>query len=163
MLIIFNIMNNIVDTNRPFFGVDMPYREKSAWVYMLAMLVTFGPYFALVAAGHVPMEGMPNFKMMQMYAVACIAQAILLGAGHIYLRLSSSEDDRMPPDERDRALSHRSRNWAYSVLMIGMVWVGCFMPFYSAGWHIVNSTIFMITLAEVVYYVSLVISYRRQA
>ena len=141
----------------------MPYREKSAWIYLLAMLVTFGPYFALVGSGYIPMEGLPNFKMMGFYASACLVQVIILGIGHLYLRFSSPEDARTPLDERDRALSHRSRNWSYGVLITGMIWVGGFMPFFSAGWYIVNTMIFMITLAEVVYYASLVFSYRRQA
>ena len=141
----------------------MPYREKSTWVYLVAILLSFGPYFALVAAGHVPMEGLPNLRMMGYYASACVAQVIMLAGGHIYLRLSSPEDARTPPDERDRALMHRSRNWAYYVLITGAIWVGGFMPFFSAGWYIVNSTFFMITLAECVYYITLVISYRKQS
>ncbi len=29
----------------------MPYREKTAWLSLLAMVVAFGPYF-LIAAAH---------------------------------------------------------------------------------------------------------------
>jgi hypothetical protein len=141
----------------------MPYREKSAWLALAAILLTFGPYFAIVASGRIPMEGLPNLQMMGLYASVCAAQVAILAIGNLWMRFRAPQDARMPPDERDRALMHRGRTIAYYVLMVGIVWVGCFMPFYTSGWRIVNSTIFMITLAEVVYYASLVFSYRRQA
>ncbi|XHS77641.1 hypothetical protein ACFJGW_18240 [Burkholderiaceae bacterium UC74_6] len=141
----------------------MPFREKSAWLALLAITLTFGPYFAIVASGRIPMEGLPNMQMMGLYATVCAVQVAILAVGHLWLRHQSPEDARTPPDERDRALMHRARTSAYYVLMVGIVWVGCFMPFYTGGWHIVNATVFMISLAEVVYYASLVFSYRKQA
>jgi hypothetical protein len=37
------------------------------------------------------------------------------------------------------------------------------MPFSSNGWHIVNSALFMIVIAQMVQYAVMVIGYRRQA
>ena len=44
-----------------------------------------------------------------------------------------------------------------------MILVGCFMPFSSTGWTIVNAAIFWIVAAEVVHYGVVVASYRVQA
>jgi hypothetical protein len=89
--------------------------------------------------------------------------SLILGAGYLYLRLGSPREERPPPDERDRAIEHRSISAAYYVLIAGMILVGCFMPFSSRGWTIVNAAIFWIVAAEVVHYGVVVASYRVQA
>jgi hypothetical protein len=53
--------------------------------------------------------------------------------------------------------------FAYYALIAGMILVGVVMPFNSGGWTIINAALFMIILAEVVHYGTVVISYRRQA
>jgi hypothetical protein len=88
---------------------------------------------------------------------------LILGVGYLYLRLRFPEDSRMPPDERDRAISSRSISYAYYVLIAGMILVGVVMPFNSGGWKIINAAIAMIVAAEVVHYGTAVYGYRRQA
>jgi hypothetical protein len=140
----------------------VPYREKTAWLSLIAMIVTFGPYFTFVAMRSIP-EALPNLRLLGLFAVAAIAQMLILGAGHLYLRRGSAEDPRTPPDERDRAIMRRSISSAYYVLIVGMILVGCVMPFSSTGWSIINAALAMIVAAEVVHYGVVVLSYRRQA
>ena len=141
----------------------MPYREKLAWLSLAAMAVTFGPYFAIVSAGMLPGDDVPNLRKLGIYAFVAIAQALILGAGHLVLRRLSPQDARQPLDERDLAIKHRAINWAYHVLMVGMVLVGVMMPFTSHGWAIVNAAVFMIVAAEFLRYAITAVSYRRQA
>jgi hypothetical protein len=49
------------------------------------------------------------------------------------------------------------------VLIVGMILVGCVMPFGANGWAVVNVALFMIVAAEIVHYGVAVSSYRRQA
>lgn len=140
----------------------MPYREKTAWLLLVAMAVTFGPYFAIVAAGPFRHQALPNLGQLGFFAAAAIAQMLILGAGHLYLGRTSSEDARTPPDERDRAIAHRSISSAYYVLIAGMIVVGCVMPFSSTGWAIIDAALVTIVAAEVVHYGVVVFSYRRQ-
>ena len=141
----------------------MPYREKTAWLSLLAMLVTFGPYFTLVATRALPSEPMPNLRQLSLFAVTAIVQMFILGIGHLYLRRGSTQEARVPLDERDQAIMRRSVSSAYYVLIAGMILVGCVMPFRSGGWSIVNAALFMIIAAEVVHYDVVVFSYHRQA
>ena len=141
----------------------MPYREKIAWLSLIAIAVTYGPYFSLMASGTLPLRPMPDLTRLGYFALTTIVQVILLAIGHVVLRLSSPEEARAPADERDSAITRQSVSAAYYVLMTGMIVVGCVMPFLQAGWAIVNGTIFMIVLAEVVHYAIVVVSYRRQA
>ncbi len=141
----------------------MPYREKIAWLSLIAMAVTFGPYFTIVATGVLPKEALPDVRQLIIFGVAAVAQALIIGAGYLYLRSVYPEDARMPPDERDRAIMSRAISVAYYVLLGGVILVGVIMPFSSGGWSIINAALFMIVLAEIVHSGVVVVSYRRQA
>jgi hypothetical protein len=141
----------------------MSYREKIAWLSLIAMAVAYGPYFAFIARGSAPWEPLPHLHPLGLFALASILRMLILGVGYLYLRLGSPREERPPVDERDRAIEHRSLSAAYYVLIAGMILVGCFMPFSSTGWAIVNAAIFWIVAAEVVHYSIVVTSYRVQA
>ncbi|MGA9474176.1 MAG: hypothetical protein WBV36_17045 [Terriglobales bacterium] len=141
----------------------MPYREKTAWLSLLAMAITFGPYFTMTAMHLLPSEPMPNLRQLALFAATAIVEMVILGVGHLYLRRRSTEEARMPLDERDQTIMRRSVSSAYYVLIAGMILVGCVMPFNSNGWSIINAALFMIVAAEVVHYGVVVFSYRSQA
>ena len=140
----------------------MPYREKTAWLMLAAMAVTFGPYFTIVATGYFPERPLPDLHQLGLYAIAAIVQVVILGAGHLYLRHGSPDEARMPPDERDLAIMRRSMTMAYYVLIMGMILVGVIMSFTAVGWKIVNAALFTIFVGEIVHYGSIVLSYRSQ-
>jgi hypothetical protein len=141
----------------------MSYREKIAWLSLLAMAVAYGPYFKLVSRSPGSWEPLPHLHPLGLFALASIVRMLILGAGHLYFWLGSPREERPPRDERDRAIEHRSIGAAYYVLIVGMILVGCFMPFSSTGWTIANAAIFWIVAAEVVHYGVVVASYRVQA
>jgi hypothetical protein len=138
----------------------MPYREKVAWLSLIAMAVTFGPYFTLTAIAP-PTEPLPDLRAMGLLAATLVAQMLILGAGHLWLRIRSPQEARAPADERDRAITRRSLGVAYYVLIAGMILVGIVMPFNSGGWTLINAAVVVIVLAEVVHYGVAVWSYRR--
>ena len=143
----------------------MPYREKIAWLSLIAMAVALIPYFAVTQlnTGTRGSDLMPNLHQLGLYAAAVLVELLILGVGHLYLRRTTPKDERTPPDERDRAILSRAVSWAYYVLIAGMIQVGCFMPFSAGGWAIVNAAIFAIVVSEVVRNGVTVVSYRRQA
>ena len=144
-------------------NIQMPYREKTAWLSLIAILVTFGPYFALSAATLRPGTPMPNLHQLSLFAGTVIAQIAIMAAGHAFFAIKWPHDARTPSDEREREIERRSITGAYYVLISGMIIVGCVMPFSSGGWTIINAGLFMIVLAEIVHYGYAVFSYRRQA
>lgn len=142
----------------------MPYREKTAWLSLIAMAVTFGPYFSIVAANRSRAgASLPDLRQVGLFAIAAIVQMLILGVGRLSLSRQSPEEAHTPPDERDVAIMRRSISLAYYVLIAGMILVGCVMPFNSSGWTIINSALVMIVFAEVVHHAVVVLSYRRQA
>lgn len=142
---------------------ELPYREKIAWLSLIAMAATYGPYFLIVVANSLRGEPLPNFRQLGLFAVVSVVQMLILGAGHLWLRRRFPVEARTPPDERDRAIKQRSISLAYHLLIGGMVVVGCVMPFRSGGWEIINAALFTIILAEVVHYGAVVVGYRSQS
>jgi len=140
----------------------MSYRERTAWLSLTAIAVTFGPYFASLKAGWIG-DKLPGLHMLALYAAVVAAQITILAIGNAILRLKFPEEAKEPADERDSAITQRSVRIAYYVLLVGMILVGCVMPFNAAGWSIVNAAVFMIAAAELVRYGIVVSSYRRQA
>lgn len=139
----------------------MPYREKSAWLSLIAIAVFFIPYFFL-SARHPPTT-LPDLGQLWLYGKTVAVQVLILAIGHLALRLSAPADARQPADERDRGIERRSLQLAYYVLISAMMMVGCVMPFFARGWQIVNAAILGIVVTEVVHYGSAALSYRRQA
>lgn len=139
----------------------MSHREKVAWLSLAAIVVTFGPYFLLTALRPPAAGTMPELQQLGRFAVTTIVQMLILGGGHLVLRLREPEEARLPADERDRAVQARSIRIAYFVLITGMILVGVIMPFTTGGWAIVNAALASIVLAEVVQYGIAVWSYRR--
>lgn len=140
----------------------MSYREKVAWLSLLAMLVAFGPYFAVVAL-HPPDDALPNLRQLWLFGMAVAVQVGILAVGHAVFRLRTPAEAREPADERDLAIQRRSVSIAYGTLIAGVILVAIVMPFYASGWAIVNGAIFAIVLAELVSYGVAVVAYRRQS
>jgi hypothetical protein len=141
----------------------MPYREKTAWLSLAAMAITFVPYIALVSAGSGRAEPLPNVRQLVLFGVTAVLQLLIMGIGYLLLSRQAPDEARTPPDERDRAIMQRSMSVAYYVLMTGTGLVGIVMAFNASGWKIIHAAIFMIVAAEVVRYSVTVASYRRQA
>lgn len=144
-------------------GPELPYREKIAWLSLIAMAASYGPYFLVVVANSLRGEPLPNLRQLALFAVVSVAQMVILGAGHQWLRSRFPVEARMAPDERDRAIKQRALSLAYHLLIGGMIVVGCVMPFRSSGWEIINAALFAIVLAEVVHYAAVVLGYRSQS
>lgn len=138
----------------------MAYREKIAWLSLLAMVVAYTCYFSIVG----PMMHRGEWRGMQFLALLAgilITQAIVVIIGSIAITIGSGRDGRAPADERDRAIARRGASIAYYFLMVGMILVGCVMPFNQHGWSLINAALFMLAVAEVVRYGMIVTSYRR--
>ena len=136
------------------------HRERAAWLHLVAMGVSYGPYFTLMAL-RPPTAPLPDLRTMGAFTVTVVVQVIVLGVGHAWLALARPEEARAEADERDRAVELRSMKIAYLVLITGMILVGVVMPFSSSGWKLINSAIGAIVIAEIAHYGFVVWSYRR--
>ncbi len=137
----------------------MPYREKLAWLMLGAIVVSFTAYFAVAYSGSI--EGLPNLRLLAVYAAAMMFQLLILGVGRLVIARTSGKESRAKPDERDRAIAHRAGHRAYFVMMTGLVFTGVYLPFTEVGWHIVHAALLTYVISEIVRYWVVLSAYRK--
>ena len=136
----------------------MAYREKTAWLTLVCMVIAYTIYFGLILSRATP-PGLMDI-IWTFGAVAGI-QAIVVIVLSIALALRQSGEARIPADERDRAIARRGANAAYYVLMVGMIVTAVVMPFTDPAPKIVNTGLLALVIAEAVRLITIVASYRR--
>jgi len=137
----------------------VPYREKTTWLTLGAIIVSFTAYFAVAYSGSI--EGLPNFRLMIVYAAAMALQLVILGVGTLMIRRHSGVEARAKPDERDRAIARLGCARAYYVMMAGLVFTGVYLPFTNLGWEIVHAALLSYILSEIVRCAVIIRAYQR--
>lgn len=140
----------------------MPFREKFAWLSLAALAIAYIPYFAVAASGVYDAAPAPNFPLLILLAGVSAVRVAILGIGWLVLRARAPEDARMPPDERDIAISSRAMTSGYYMLTAGLILV-CIMTFTETAWKTANTGILMLVISEALVHAVTVANYRRQA
>ena len=100
----------------------MSFQEKSAWVMIVALVISGGLYLQGVLAASQALGGTapPNIGLITFVTVVIIAFAIF---GHVVAALSNLADANAPEDERDKRIAQRAGS--ISGLVLGFaVFVG---------------------------------------
>ena len=141
----------------------MPQKERSAWVWLSAMVVFMGAYFIAVAAMKNLRIELSFFEQIAMLAAATLAMAAVVLADRMLAFIRNRGHEPDVADERDRSIEFRATRVAYFVLLAGMILVGCIMPLDPTknDWDVVNAALFYIVLAESVKQVLIVRGYRK--
>lgn len=138
----------------------MAFREKTAWLTLVTMVVAYTLYFTMI--GLAGRTGEPHlFDIIWTFGPIAAAQGLVVIAGSIFIAFQSRGEARAPADERDRAIARRGANIAYYVLLVGMILVGVVMPFTETPYKIVNTALLTVVLAEAARYIIVLVSYRR--
>jgi hypothetical protein len=135
----------------------MSFREKSAWISLVAILVIFLPYFWRVAQ---VLQGDARFPFE--FAVAFLMAFVLVEiAAHIVVALQAPKDVRAPKDERERLIEMRATRVAFHVLVVGaLAGVGT-MHLTQSVWVMSQAVLLAIVLAELVKFGGQILYYRR--
>ena len=104
--------------------MSITFREKSLWVTLLGLGLTFGGYFGSVYATsrHLPVSKDLLPLHAGLFIGATVALVVILVAGHIAMALL---DRRTEPDERDRSIELRAGSYGSFVLATGVVLALC--------------------------------------
>lgn len=98
----------------------MAFKEKSAWVMSLTLLVGGVFYFGLVTAmsADIGQLAHPVLPLVAIYTVILIVFAVV---GHIAIAALSPKEANAPPDERERRIIERAGHVSGYVFAIGVV------------------------------------------
>lgn len=138
----------------------MAYKEKQAWLTLVAMVVAYGIYFTWL--GLAMRHGEPTLLgMLLPFGLIAGTQGLVVAGASLVLAARARREGQGKADERDRAIARRGATAGYYTLMAGMILVGVVMPFTEPAWKIVNTALLAIVIAETVSTVLIILSYRR--
>lgn len=139
----------------------MSFRERSAWITLVSVLVCFGAYFGSIATGAVSPRGLGTFHLL----LLCVAALVALQCGlHFVASLVAPGDAKAPLDERERLIAWRSHSIGYQVLMVGVLLLG--LPVHlgrPSPPELMNYAFLAIVVAVLVVAVAQIVMFRRGA
>ncbi len=142
----------------------MSFREKSAWITLVSVLICFGAYFAELfgglAGGQHHFGGLGSLHLLVLSVLALVAlQVILTGIA----ALTTPKAGRGLADERERLIQLRSQSLGYHVLML--LAVGLFAPafFGHRGIEMANFALLAVVIAALTVAVAQIVMFRRGA
>ncbi|MEO1322425.1 MAG: hypothetical protein AAFV59_05400 [Pseudomonadota bacterium] len=138
----------------------MTFQEKSAWVMILALVVS-GAFYALsiygaaTALGDIPP---PNGVGMSIAVVIIVAIAIF---GHAVAALGNLSDASAPEDERDRIVVRRAGNLSGALLGVCCILSIIAYAVIQHGNMLFHAIVFGLVLSQVAEYALTIWFYRR--
>lgn len=98
----------------------MPFREKSAWITLISVVLTFGSYYGALALGLFHPFSMTSFHLGLTAIIALVLLQVVLT---LIARAQNPRDASVPRDEREQMIEARSHTVGYYVMMVGMILV----------------------------------------
>ncbi len=133
-------------------------RERFALVWLSALLLVCGAYFAVVA---LQADGPPLGMAARIGQLALALGALGVVAFGTWVAGRMRQRGAVTDDERDRQIEWRASTAAYHALMAGMIVVGFVLPFQAGGWDLVHAALAAVLVAEVLRHGLIVMGYRR--
>lgn len=138
----------------------MSFREKSAWITLLTVLVCFGAYFGSIVTGRVSGRGFDTLHLL----LACVAGLVVLQVGlNLVAVLTTPKDGRAPKDERETLIQWRSHTLGYYVLMVLVL--ALFVPVHMGHTAIdmANFALLDVVIATLAVALAQIVMFRRGA
>jgi hypothetical protein len=139
----------------------MPFREKSAWISLIAYGVVFGGYFVTVA--RVWDERWAQGESLGLMAGAVVALIILAIALNVVLALFNPREASARADEREVMIELKAERLSSFTLSAGVV---CLIGTLLLGWNpflVANLLLGAMVIAEVVKAIAQIVYFRRGA
>jgi hypothetical protein len=138
----------------------MSFREKSAWITLLTVLVCFGAYFGSIVTGRVSGRGFDTLHLL----LTCVGGLVVLQVGlNVVAVLTTPKDGRAPKDERETLIQWRSHTLGYYVLMVLVV--ALFVPVHMGHTAIdmANFALLDVVIATLAVALAQIVMFRRGA
>lgn len=138
----------------------MAYREKMAWLQLVGFVVAYSVYFGIT--GPAVAFGRDNMlDIVWSFGPVAAVHGILSLIGIGVLTWMAKREGSDKADERDNAIQRRSTSVAYGLMMTGLVLSGVMMPFTSGAYKVVNVSLLVVVVCEIIRDLVTIIGYRR--
>lgn len=138
----------------------MSFREKSAWITLLTVLVCFGVYFGTMLTGQVAARGFARLHLL----IECVVGLAVLQAGlHIVAAVLSPKEAQAPRDEREKLIDARAHTFGYYVLVVGVLALGVPGHMGHGAIDLMNFALLAVVVATLAVTLAQIVMYRRGA
>jgi hypothetical protein len=134
----------------------MSFREKSAWITLVSVLVCFGLYFWELVAGRV--GALASLHLLLAAVAALVVLQLVLTA---VAAATTPKDARAPADERERLIQWRSQSIGYYVLMVLALLLFAPIHFGHSALDMANFALLAVVISTCVVAVAQIVMYRR--
>jgi len=126
----------------------MSFREKSAWISLLAYLAIYGFYFAHVASALArgDADGGRFLGLLSQSVVLFVLVTVVLT---IIIAIGASRDAQTPEDEREKLIKLKANSAAGYVLATGVVLTIGALYFDATSFLVINLLFFVLVAFEV--------------
>jgi hypothetical protein len=135
----------------------MSFREKSAWITLVTVVVCFGVYFGSLVTGLVH-RGFGEVHLL--LACGLALAALQLGLGFVAAR-TTPRDGRAPRDEREILIQARSHSLGYHLLIVLVLLVAASGHVDHNMIDLMNFGILAVVVAVAVVAVAQIVMFRR--
>ena len=99
----------------------MSFREKSAWITLVSVLLCFGAYFGTVFTHWDQLDARTNGWLL----LSCVGAFVVLQIAMSLIAVATTpKDGRSPQDEREQMIQSRSHSIGYYVLVVLVLMLG---------------------------------------
>jgi hypothetical protein len=134
----------------------MPFREKSAWATLIAILLVSALF--LLHAPRLSHPGPWDFHVL----LACIGAFVVIETvAYLVLRLRYPEDARTPIDERERLINLKATRLASGCYVVGSFLAVLTLHHGASAVMIGYFIVLAFVIAEIVKYGARIVYYRR--
>lgn len=138
----------------------MPLQEKRAWLGLATTTIVYGGFLVQVLS--TDPSALTLIRFILLFTLAMIVQSVILAIGNSVFAARDPEGFKAPPDERDLLVVRRSTTAAYGTLMAAVFLMGLALPHYAAaGWQITLAAIMVMSVADIVRSLAIIVNYRR--
>ena len=138
----------------------MAFREKMAWFTLVSFILTYAVYFGIAA----PAVDFGRDKMLDIvwsFGPVAAVHGLISIIGSVGIAIAARRDASNVADERDRAIDRKATVVAYYIMMTGMIIVGVAGPFTQPPYVIVNLSLAVIVICQIVHDALVIVGYRR--
>lgn len=137
--------------------MEMSFREKSAWISLVLIVLVFGPYFWFVARAFSGVDHVHFGTQFAMIGVFVVLEVVL----HVAIAIQSPREARAPKDERERLIDLRSTHAAFYVLLVGILASIMALHVPMSVWTLSQFVLLSVVLAELVKFSTQIALFRR--